>query len=97
VTLTGKFLLLGRALSGVPIDLFSLASNGDVKLVARAKTNKKGVYTIRLRMAKTTRFQALVPDALGNCDSSVASPAPAGCVSETVTPYFSNQVKATPK
>ncbi len=97
VTLSGKFLLLGRALSGIPIDLFALASNGNVKLVGRTKTNKKGAYTLRLHMTGTSRFQALAPSEEGNCDSSVASPAPGGCVSETVTPYFSNPLKATPK
>lgn len=97
-TLTGKFLLLGQPLSGVPILLFSIdATNGSVKLVGQGKTNKKGVYTIRIRLTKTTALEALVPNAQDNCDTSVASPAPGGCLSETTTPYFSKPLKAKPK
>jgi hypothetical protein len=95
-TLTGKFLLLGRPVSGVPVGVFSIAANG-VKLVGQGKTNKKGVYTIHLRLTKTTMLRAFVPDGQGSCDSSVSSPAPGACLSETITPYFSNLLKATPK
>lgn len=95
-TLTGKFLLLGRPFPGIPILIFSI-TNSDVKLVGKAKTNKKGAYTVHMRLTKTTMLQALVPEGQGNCVSSVASPAPGGCVSETTTPYFSNLLKAAPK
>lgn len=95
-TLTGKFVLLGQPTSGFPIAIFSI-SGQNVKIVAQAKTNKKGVYSAHVRLTKTTRFQALVPELPINCDPNVSSAAPAGCVSETVTPYFSNVLTAKPK
>ena len=91
-TLTGKFLLLGKPLRGVTVGIFSVSSTG-VKLVARTKTNKKGVYKVRLKVTKTTFFNAFVPDEQGSCSANPPTAAPGGCASETTTPFFSTLLR----
>jgi hypothetical protein len=97
LVLTGKFTILGQALKGIPVLVFSADTNGNVKLVGRAKTNKKGVYAVKVKLTKATIFSALVLGPSGSCDASPASPAPGGCVNETDTSIFANFVRVVPK
>ena len=94
VTLTGKLTLVGTPFGGVPIDIRRL-DNG--KLLKRAKTNKKGIYTATLKLTKTTLLIAIVLPGEGSCDASPPSPAPAGCTSETSTVIVGDRLKVVPK
>ena len=90
----GVFTALGKAFKGIRVDIYSLSTAGDVRRVASAKTNKKGAYSAKLKVARTTTLEAVVPGFLGACDPTPASPAPAGCVSEDDTEIFSTPLKA---
>lgn len=95
--LSGKFTLLGHPLPGIPVFVLSLTPNGDVALAGRAKTNKQGVFTLRLHVRKTRFFGAIVLPGASSCDTSPPSGAPAGCVNETDTEFFSNILKVVAK
>jgi len=95
--LTGKFSLLGQALKGIRVFVFSVASDGSVKVIGTPKTNKKGIYSLKVKVTKTTTFSALVVGPSGACDATPASPAPAGCVNETDTSIFANFLRVVPK
>ena len=97
VTLTGKFTLFGKPDKGDNVLIFSATASGEVKIVGRAKTNKKGIYKLKVKLTKTTTFSALVLGFSGSCDASPPSPAPAGCVNETDTSIFANFLRVVPK
>jgi hypothetical protein len=94
--LTGKLTVVGIPVGGVPVGIFSISSTG-ANLVARTRTNKKGNYTVKLKVKKTMTLQAYVPSGTGACDSTPASPAPAGCTSETSTEIFGNLLRVAAK
>ncbi len=94
VTLTGKLTLVGQTLAGVPIDIRRW-DNG--KLVKTAKTNKKGIYTAKAKLTKTTTLIAVLFASQSSCDATPPSPAPAGCASETTTLVLGKPVKVVPK
>jgi len=94
---TGKFLLLGKPLKGITVGIVQIGANGNVKLVGRPKTNKKGIYKLSIRLTKATVFGAVVVPGTGSCDASPPPAAPGGCVSETDTSFFSNTLRVVPK
>jgi len=94
VTLTGKLTLVGQTLAGVPIDIRRW-DNG--KLVKTAKTNRKGIYTAKAKLTKTTTLIAVLFASQSSCDATPPSPAPAGCASETTTLVLGKPVKVVPK
>jgi hypothetical protein len=94
VTLTGKLTLVGRVFAGVPIDIRRF---DNAKLVKTAKTNKKGIYTVKVKLTKTTTLIAVLFPEEGSCDTTSASSAPAGCASETTTLVLGKPVKVVPK
>jgi hypothetical protein len=95
--LTGKFLLIGKPVRGIPVYLLIVSANGNVTQAARATTNKKGTVTFRRTVKKTTKFAELVPPLQGPCGSDTPTTAPGGCLSETTTPFFSGTVTVVPK
>ena len=95
--LTGKLLLIGHPASGIPVYLLVLGSNGSITQAAHAKTDKKGAFTFRRTVKKTTVFAVLVPPLQGPCGSDIPSITPGGCITETTTPFFSNAAKVVPK
>jgi hypothetical protein len=93
VTLTGKLTLVGTAFGGVPVDIRRL-DNG--RLLKTARTNKKGIYTAKFKLTKTTTVIAVVLPGEGSCDATPPSPAPAGCTSETSTVIIGGRLKVVP-
>jgi hypothetical protein len=93
-TLTGQLLLVGRTLPGVPIDILR-ADNG--KHVGKGKTNKKGSYTAKVKLPKTTTLFAILFASQGSCETAPPSPAPAGCASETTTFVLSKPTRVVAK
>jgi hypothetical protein len=94
VTLTGRLTLIGAPFGGVPIDIRRF-DNG--KLVGRATTSKKGIYTVKIKLPKAAVLFAVVLPGQGSCDATPPSPAPAGCASETSTVIFARPVRVVPK
>jgi hypothetical protein len=94
VTLTGKLALVGAPFGGVPVDIRRW---DDGRLVARGKTNKKGIYTATLKLTKTMLLVAVILPGEGTCDATPPSPAPAGCTSETSSVIVGNRLKVSPR
>lgn len=94
VTLTGKLTVVGAPVPGIPVDIRDWT---DGKLLARGKTNKKGVYTAHMKLPQARTVVAIVTDGLGSCSATPATTAPAGCTSETSTAIIGNHIKVTPK
>jgi hypothetical protein len=97
LVLTGKLTVLGKPVKGAPVNVFSIASNGNVKVVGRPKTNKAGAYSLKLKVTKTTVFSAIVFVGSNTCDASPPSVAPAGCVNESDSSIFANVLRVVPK
>jgi hypothetical protein len=95
--LTGRLLLIGKPVSGIPVYLLIVSAGGNITQAAHANTNKKGTVTFRRPVKKTTKFAELVPPLEGPCGSDTPTTAPGGCLSETTTPFFSNTVTVVPK
>jgi hypothetical protein len=95
-TLTGRLVLVGRTLPGVPIDILR-ADNG--KHVGKGKTNKQGIYTAKVKLPKTATLFAILFASQDSCDPSTPAPpqAPAGCASETSTFVLSKPTRVVAK
>jgi hypothetical protein len=102
VLLSGRLTALGVPEAGVPIELHSSVNDPDALSSSfDVVTNANGEFQVRRRVVRTTQYFATVDVPPGPC--SAPSSAPAGCVSETVsppTPVFAAvvlRVKTDPK
>lgn len=90
-TLRGKVTSAGVPQRGVEVRLIaSELSTDDIDFLDDVTTNAAGEFTLRHRVETSTRFQASADAKILSCSSP--SSAPAGCVSETVTPPPSTAV-----
>jgi len=82
VVLSGRLTALGQPEANMQIAL--LTSGASSSRPTFARTNAAGEYQLRTRVTKTTEYIAFVAEDPGPCVAPSA--APAGCLTETVTP-----------
>jgi hypothetical protein len=81
IILSGRLLADGRPVSGGFVEIYV-----GQRRVARVRTNSSGRFTVRKRIKKKTRYQALLPPSWGELASCPAAPLPTvpmGCKSAT--------------
>lgn len=94
--ISGNLITVGQPEADARIDIYGMASSGEVKTVGSTKTNRQGAYTLRKKFSTRTLLMAYVPIGAGDCDSAVPSPAPSGCILESWSPVFSALAVAAP-
>jgi hypothetical protein len=91
--LLGRMTAAGYDVRGTYVDLY--AKRGDnFYYAATAKITRKGTYSLKRRIKKTTRFRMLTAT---YDDCAPGSPAPAGCISDALANILSPVVKVVPK
>jgi hypothetical protein len=85
VLLSGRLTTLGVPEAGVPVELYSNVNDPNAfSSTFDARTNANGEFQVRRRVVQSTQYVAAVDAQPGPCGAP--SSAPAGCVSETLTP-----------
>ena len=77
--LTGRVTALGRPQPNVTVDV---SWTDSLLLSKQVRTSASGTFSTRIRITRTMRFAADVPDSTGGCPGP--STAPRGCASQTV-------------
>jgi hypothetical protein len=90
--LTGRFTSPAIDVSGMPVELFRKVGRY-LEPVRWARTRAGGRYTFRQRIRGRATFRA----ATGAIAPCLSSPAPAGCVSETIAGVASAQIVVGPR
>jgi hypothetical protein len=72
------------------------ATSSSISRVGTAKVTK-GKFTLRKRLTKKTFLTGFVQPTLASCDTSLPTPGPAGCATETTAPLISPTVVVTPR
>ena len=82
--LSGTFSVVGQLVSGVDVLVYGSpnASGKGLKRLASVKTKKKGVWSHKRKLARTTYFLGLVDEYFTGTCGATPSPAPGGCVQE---------------
>ena len=90
--ITGRFTATGAAVARAPVVVLGGTRPANLRVVGIARTNRRGAFTLRRRIRATSIFIAGAGGGSGACGPP-ASPAPAGCVRETLAVSFSNPVR----
>jgi hypothetical protein len=97
ITISGSLVSAGERETGIRVRILAGPSvnAAKAKTIATVKTKKGGVFSLTRKLPKTTFFFAEVGIYFGTC-TGPGPAAPGGCVRESVSPAFSNILKAVP-
>jgi hypothetical protein len=82
VLLSGKLMAAGKPVTGVPVTVTAYTGTYDYTEYGAVRTDGNGAYSLRRAIDRTTVFEAEA--AIPPQDCSGPSPAPGGCVGESV-------------